>query len=179
MVRFPSVFQRLSALVFARLSPRSRLRRALLRRAVLSGWTSIARRDFELNMLFFAPDVEFEFPSDMQTLGLSGPFRGQAGRIEGLEKLFEVWGSWELEPAYFIDLGDRLLNLGFWRNRARASGVQLEPELAQIITVQNGLVVRDQTFLSWEEGLRAAGLNPDAIALPTRGKTGEVTASTG
>jgi ketosteroid isomerase-like protein len=179
IVRFPSLYQRLAALVFARLSTRSRLRRALLRRAVLSGWASVARRDFELNMVFFAPDVEFEFPAGMQTLGLSGPFRGQAGRIDALGKLFEVWGSWELEPAYFVDLGDRLLNLGFWRNRARASGVQLEPELAQVVTVRNGVIVRDQNFLSWEEGLRAAGLDPDAVHLPSRDKTGQVTARAG
>jgi hypothetical protein len=59
IIRFPALYQRLAALVFARLSPSSPLRRALLRRAVLSGWASAVRRDFKLNLLFFAGDVEF------------------------------------------------------------------------------------------------------------------------
>jgi hypothetical protein len=169
MVRFPSLFRRVAPLVF-RLKPRSRLRRLLLRRAVDSGWASFDRRDFEVNFLYFAADTEFEFPPAMQTLGIPASFRGHEGRIEGMSTIFEVWGS-ELEPVYVLDLGDdRLLNLGFWHIRGRASGLLLEQELAQLVTVRHGLVIRDQTFNSWEEGLRAAGLNPDAIALPARGR---------
>jgi ketosteroid isomerase-like protein len=171
-VRFPFVLRRLAALVF-RLSPRSRLRRVLLRRAFVSGWASFQRRDFELNCLFFAPDAVFEFPFGMQTLGLSGSYRGYAGRIEANNKLYEVWGS-ELEPAYLLDLGERLLNLGFWHTHARASGIPLVQELAQLVTLRDGLVVRDQTFLSWDEGMQAAGLDPDAIALPKRAETDQV-----
>ncbi len=172
IVRFPSLFRRLAALVFRLLSPRARLRRALLRRAVLSGWSSFDRRDFELNFLYFAPDVEFEFPSGMQTLGLADSYRGHEGRREALNKLFEVWGS-ELEPAYILDLGARLLNLGHWHTRARASGARLEQEIAQLVTVHDGLITRDQQFFSWEEGLRAAGLEPDSIALPSGGRAGQ------
>jgi ketosteroid isomerase-like protein len=164
MVRFPSLYRRLAALAF-RLSPGSRLRRALLRRAHLSAWASFDRRDFEVNLIFFSPDAEFEFPSGMQTLGLDDSFSGHEGRIEALNKILEVWGATEFEPAYVLDLGDRVLPLGFFRAQASASGVPLEQEFAQLGTVRNGLIVRDQTFFSWEEGLRAAGLDPDAIPL--------------
>ena len=167
MVRFPSLYRRVAPLGF-RLNPRSRLRRMLLRRALESGWASFDRQDFELNFLFFAPDVEFEFPPAMQTLGIPASFRGHEGRIEGMRNIFEVWGS-ELEPVCLLDLGDgRVVNLGFWHMRGRASGVPLEQEFAQLVTVQRGLVIRDQTFTSWDEGLRAVGLDPDAIALPAR-----------
>jgi ketosteroid isomerase-like protein len=179
MVRFPSLYRRLAALVFGLLSPRSRLRRVLLRRALLSGWASFDRRDFEVNVLYFAPDAEFEFPFGMQTLGLTDSFQGHQGRIEALGKIAEVWGSSELEPAYMLDLGDRLLNLGFWRTEASTSGVPLEQELAQLLTLRDGLVTRDQNFFSWEEGLRAAGLEPDAIALPRQRKAGQAVSSAG
>ena len=106
----------------------------------------------------------------MQALGIPASFRGHEGRVEGMNKLFEVWGS-ELEPLYVLDLGDRLLNLGLWHIRGRASGVPLDEELAQLVTLRDGLVIRDQNFWSWEEGLRAAGLEPDAISFPVRGKT--------
>jgi ketosteroid isomerase-like protein len=165
VVRFPNLYRRIAAELTRRLGPRSRLRRVLLRRALLSAWASIDRRDFELNVVFFAPDVEFVFPAEMQKLGLEGPFRGHQGRIEAIEKWNEAWGTTELEPAYLLDLGNRLLCLGFWRNRARASGVPLEQEYAQLVTVREGLIVHDQSFFSWDEGLRTAGLAPEAMAL--------------
>jgi hypothetical protein len=175
MVRFPSLYRRLVPLVF-RLSPRSRLRRTLLRRAVDSGWASFDRRDLELNFLYFAPECEFEFPPAMQTLGIPASFRGLEGRNEGISEIFEVWGS-ELEPLYLLDLGNRLLNLGFWHIRGRASAVPLDQELAQLVTLRDGLIARDQNFNSWEEGLRAAGLEPDAIALPVRARTSQAASS--
>lgn len=167
MVLFPSLYRRLVPHLF-RLNPRSRLRRLLLRRAVDSGWSSFDRRDFELNVLYFAHDTHFEFPPAMQALGIPASFPGHEGRIEGMNKIFEVWGS-ELEPLYVLDLGDRVLNLGLWHIRGRGSGALLHQDLAQLVTLRDGLVVRDQTFTSWDEGLQAAGLEPDAISLPVRG----------
>ena len=172
-VRFPRLYRRFAALVFGRLSPRSRLRRVVLRRALLSGWASFDRRDSEVQLMFYAPDAEFEFPPGMGTLGEGEPFRGYEGRLEGLNKLAEVWGSSELVPAYLVDLGDRLLFVGFWRTRARASGVPLEQQVSVLVTLRDGLIVRDQVFFSWEEGLQAAGLEPDAIGLPSPAKAAE------
>jgi ketosteroid isomerase-like protein len=172
MVRVPSAYGRLAALVWRWLSPRSRLRRALLRRILDTGWSSIDRRDFELNVVMFAPDAEFELPAELHALGLDPSYHGRAGRVKGVREWLEAWEFTELQPAYLLDLGDRVLILGFWHNRARASGVNLTQSYAQLITVSNGLVARDQNFLSWEEGLRAAGLEPDAVALPKGATTG-------
>jgi ketosteroid isomerase-like protein len=172
MVRFPSLYRRQAALVFRWLSPRSRLRRALLRRALVSGWCAFYRQDFKLMLVRYAPDVELEFNPGMQTLGLGGTFRGHEGMVEAFGKLAEVWESWELEPAYIVDLGDRVLFLGLNRSRARASGVPLEQEFAQLVRSRGGLGTHDQAFFSWREGLRAAGLDPEAIRLPARRKAG-------
>ncbi len=83
----------------------------------------------------------------------------------------------EVVPAYVIDFGDRLPLLGFFRARGQASGVELEREYAQLVTLRDGLVTRDQGWFQWEEGLRAAGLDPDAIALPKRRKAEQVAGS--
>ena len=163
--------------VLSRLSPRSRLRRLLLRRGLVSGWAAFNRRDFELRRVFFAPDVESELPPGTQTLGLSGVFRGQAAMEQAIDEFAESWDSWELVPAYILDLGDRLLFLGFFRARGQASGVQLEQEYAQLLTLGEGLATRDEGWFSWEEGLQAAGLDPNAIALPKRGKAGQEASS--
>lgn len=88
---------------------------------------------------------------------------------EAVGQVTEVWGEDELEPAYLLDLGDRILALGYFHGRGRASGVQLEQEFVQLITLRKGLIARDGPTgpMRWDDGLRAAGLDPDAIALPS------------
>jgi ketosteroid isomerase-like protein len=169
LVRFPSLFRRPAALIQRWLSPRSRLRRALLRRNVVSAYAAFSREDFELILVRFSPDVEYEFNPGLQTLGLGGIFRGHEGMLEAFGKIAEAWESWELEPAYALDLGDRVLLLGFNRSRARGSGVTLEEEFAELNTARDGLVARHQAFFSWDEGLRAAGLDPAVLDVPARG----------
>jgi ketosteroid isomerase-like protein len=178
MVRFPSLYRHQAAL-WRLLSPRSRLRRAFLRRALLSGWAAGNRRDFELILVRYAPDVEVELLPGLQTLGLGGTFRGHAGVVEAYGKLADAWDSLELEPTYILDLGDRLLSFGRLRSHARASGVPLEQEIAVLYTMPEGFVTHEQFFPSWEAALRAAGLGADAIALPSRAKRGQAASSTG
>jgi len=48
-----------------------------------------------------------------------------------------------------------------------------------LVTLRDGLVIRDQNFFSWEEGLVAAGLEPDAIALPSPAKAAAAARSAG
>jgi hypothetical protein len=179
MVRFPSLYRRQGVLLQRLLSPRSRLRRAFLRRAFVSGYTAFNRGDFKLMLVRVAPDVEVVYPPGMQTLGLGGVFRGHAGWVESYGKLAEVWDFQELEPAYIVDLGERLLCLSFLRSHARASGVPLEQEFAQLATAPEGLITHEQTFFSWGEGLRAAGLDPSAITLPSREKGAQTAGSAG
>jgi hypothetical protein len=179
MVRFPSLYRHQAAFLLRLLSPRSRLRRAFLRRVAVSGYAAFSRRDFKLQLVGYAPDVEIETFPGLQTLDLGGTIRGHASWLEAVGKLAEAWNLWELQPAYILDLGDRFVSLGSFRIRARASGVPLEQEFAQVITAPEGLVTHEQVFFSWEEGLRAAGLDPDAIALPSRAKAVQAASSAG
>ena len=166
LVRFPSLYRRPAALL-SLLSPRSRLRRTLVRRAVVSGWHATSRRDFELVMVRYADDVEIEFDPDFETLGLAGPFRGREGILDREQTFQQEWRRWEAVPATVLDLGARQVVLGTVRLAGKASALELEREVAQLITVRAGLVVRDQIILDWEKGLRAAGLDPDAIEFPS------------
>lgn len=175
-MRFPALYRR-SAALFQRLSPRSRTRRALLSRGFVSGWAAFARRDFELILVRFAPDAELEFAPGVQTLGLSGTFRGHEAMTKGLRELRDGFASADPEPAYLVDLGDRVLSLGVAHTGGRGSEVQFEQKIAELVTSRQGLNVRAQHFFSWEEGLQAAGLAPDAISRPGPAKTGSSASS--
>jgi hypothetical protein len=173
MVRFPSLYGRFAALVL-NLSPHSRLRRAFLRWAFVSAWAAFNRRDFKLMLVRYAPDVEMESDPGLQTLGFAGSGRGHVALVEGTGEAAEVWGdTMEYEPVYVIDLGDSVLCLGFFRAKAHASGVPIQQEAAQWLSARDGLVSHERLLFSWEEGLRAAGLNPKAITLPSREKTAQ------
>jgi hypothetical protein len=178
LVRFPSLYQRQATLLF-RLSPRSRLRRALLCRAVVSGWDAGWRRDFDLMLVRYAPDVEVEFDRDFEALGLGGTFRGHDGLLKRNEAFEEAWERWELLQVIVLDLGERVLALGSFRLPGNVSGLELEGEFAQLMTARGGLVAREQVFMAWDKGLRAAGLDPDAIGLPSRGKVEQAARNTG
>jgi hypothetical protein len=137
----------------------------MLRRGVVSGWAAWNRRDFELMLVRYAPDVEFEFDAGQQALGLGGTFHGRDEMMRGLTKWLDVWDSWEVEPTYVVDLGDRVLLLGI--AHGCLSGVELEEEFAQIVTPRDGLVAHDgpSGLIRWSEALRAAGVDRDGVGI--------------
>lgn len=180
MVHSPGAWRALSALGLRLLSPRSRVRRAQLRRQVISGWDAASRRDFELMLVRYAPDVEIDADPDFEALGLGGTFvRGHDGLVQMIQAFQEAWGHWEMHPATLFDLGDRVLVLGTFRLSGAVSGLAFEQEWAQLVTIRRGLVVREQAWLAWDKGLRGAGLEPDAITLLSSGKAGQPGSSPG
>jgi ketosteroid isomerase-like protein len=173
MVRFPGAWRALAAWGLRQLNPRSRLRRAMLRRAVTSGWDAGIRGDYELMLVRYAPDVEIETDPDFEALDRE-TFRGHEGRIEMTQTFAETWERFEMLPDILLDLGDdRLLVLGSFRLGGRGSGMELEREVAQLMTLRGGRVAREQWRFAWDKGLQVAGLNPDAIALPPRQPAGQ------
>jgi ketosteroid isomerase-like protein len=170
MVRFPGAWRALARRLL-RLSPRSRLKRAMACRELISGWDAGQRRDFELMLVRYAADVEVEFDRDFEALGLGGTVRGHEGMRKLFETFSEAWERWEVVPVAVLDMGDRFIGLGRLRLPGNVSGLELDSEFAQLVTVRDGLCVRDQEFMAWDKGLRAAGLDPDTLSLPPPGKT--------
>jgi hypothetical protein len=160
-VRFPGTARMLLALGIRVCAPRSAVRRDGLRRVLRSGWAAAPRKDWELMVARYSPEVLWEIPEEFQTLGFAESYRGHEGLIQGLEQFSEAFESWEIRPARALDLGDRVLALGSFSGKARASGVEWQQEFSQLVTLWRGVVVRDRFFYSWEQGLRAAGLEPE------------------
>lgn len=160
-VRFPKTARMLFSVGVRLSSPRSAVRRDGLRRVLRSGWAAAPRKDWELMFVRYSPDVVWEIPEEFQTLGFAPSYHGHDGLIEGLEQFAEAFDSWEIRPVRALDFGDRVLALGSFRGKARASGVEWEQPFSQLVTLSSGLVARDRFFYSWEQGLQAAGLEPE------------------
>src|SRR5438128_4945566 len=84
------------------LPPRSRLRRALLRRAVLSGWAAWARGDLDLMLVRYAPDYHQEALREFVAVGMRSSYEGHAGRRELDADWREAWERSDAFPQEII-----------------------------------------------------------------------------
>ena len=160
-VRFPRIARVGLALGMRFAGPRSPVRRDGLKRVLRSGWAAAPRKDWELMFVRYSPEVVWEMPEEFQALGFAESYRGHDGIVQGLNQFSQEFEWWEIRPTKALDFGDRVLALGTFRSKARASGVEWEQEFSQLVTLEKGVVIRDRFFYSWEQGLRAAGLEPD------------------
>ena len=68
-------------------------------------------------------------------------------------------GEFQHRLEEVIDLGHQVLLLGRMKGIGRGSGAEFDSEVAYLITLSAGRMVREQPFRSHEEALEAAGLS--------------------
>jgi ketosteroid isomerase-like protein len=113
--------------------------------------------DYEAWIALQAVDVEYLGAAERR-LG-QGAYRGH----EGASELWRIWrdeveGFW-IESEEIRDLGDgRILHLGQMGFRGSASGAEVESQLALVIALRDGKIVRSMDFMSHHEALKAVGL---------------------
>jgi ketosteroid isomerase-like protein len=92
-------------------------------------------------------------------------YRGHDGVRQWVEDLSVDWDYFETHQEEFREIGDRVLVFGRWRARARSSGIELENERASwVMDLQDGKIVRLQTYTDRDEAVKAAGLSKSDIA---------------
>ena len=161
-VRWPDIYAALSRAVL-RLPPRSRLRRALHRRALLSGWASWARGDLDLNLVPFAPDCHTDTLPSLLAVGMRSSYEGHAGRRELAADVREAWERMDTIPQEIVDAGNPFVFLGHIRLRARGSGIEFDTPFGQVLWIERGLIVHERSFADWDVALRVAGIPATAV----------------
>ena len=67
--------------------------------------------------------------------------------------------DFSIQAIEIRDLGDeRVLTLAQIQFRGQASGIMVESQLALLMTVRDGKIVRSEDYLSHNEALKAVGL---------------------
>jgi ketosteroid isomerase-like protein len=113
------------------------------------------RRDVEATIAL--ADPEFVWHPVLEETIETRAYRGHAGVRRYYEDLSEFSEESHAEYPVIHDLGDQVLGLG----RAHftfTGGIELEQEVAFLLTWSNGKCVEAQTWLSHAEALEAAGL---------------------
>lgn len=121
-------------------------------RSIIAAW---AEGDVEYIVARIAEDGEL-IPLRAQLEGTT--YRGREGARRFWEDLHADWEDLELPVEELRDLGDRVLTLGRFTARGRASGVDLDVPIGQIWKLRDGEVVWMKAFSDPAEALRAAGL---------------------
>ena len=157
-LRFPGVVA-LGGRALERLSPRSRLRQKLVRRAARLFLGAYNRKDFEAAYALFHPDCETLIPHQLVTVGAFEPIvRGSQARLSVQRRWHAEWGEFRIESTEVIDLGDRVVMLGYVRGSGLSSGAGIDSEWGVVCTIAAGWIVREQVFLDHGEALEAVGL---------------------
>jgi ketosteroid isomerase-like protein len=114
--------------------------------------------DLDTLLQLYHPDVAF-LPLT-GTRVESGGYRGHEGVRAYMSEARELWDVLQPIGEVFTDVGDHVLVTGRCRVRGRASGAESNPACAWVVGVRDGVIVSHRTCDSYEEALRAAGLEP-------------------
>jgi hypothetical protein len=167
--RFPAVLRAVARFALG-LPRRSKLRQALLRRAVLQSMGAWMRADFELALARYHHEASLTTTaSDRLRLDIDTSYRGRDGIRAAVETYQEVFSGLSYEPEWLIDLGDnRFAMLLHHDVRGRASGIEVEQLSAHRLEMRNGLVVREEITTAPVHNLegvaRAVGVDPAELA---------------
>jgi ketosteroid isomerase-like protein len=100
-------------------------------------------------------DIEYVNPDGAIEPGIR---RGLPAFAAAIEKLFEGWETWQMEPERFCDVHDRVAVVTRYRAKARRSGVEVEGRESALLTLRGGKIVRYEWFHGPTDALKAVGL---------------------
>jgi ketosteroid isomerase-like protein len=156
-LRLPGVAAALTGRVL-RLPPSSRVRRTMIRRTTRLAYEALNRGDYEAAFAIVPPDFEAMPAAEALTLGFDPVYRGREGRLRYHRQWVAELGEFEQELDEVIDLGDRVLVLAQMTGTGASSGAAFASEVAYLVTISAGRLIREQDFRSHAQALEAAGL---------------------
>jgi ketosteroid isomerase-like protein len=113
-----------------------------------------ARGNPEIVRQVLAPDVRWEvvpgFPSSDVYIGL-------AGVGDFFTRLFNDFEDWRTEPSEFFEGGDRIIAIGTYSGRAKATGKTFKARFAHVWTLREGLIIRLQQCADTVQLAKALG----------------------
>ena len=101
-----------------------------------------------------APEVRWEV---VEGFPHSGIYQGLNGVFDFFTRLFGDFEDWHTEPSEIFEAGDRVIGLGFYSARAKATGSTFKARFAHIWTMRDGVIVRLQQCADTVQLAKASG----------------------
>ena len=101
-------------------------------------------------------DVTFAFHGETRVLSGAGELFGKPAAINWMVDWFSRFRDYSFVIDETRDWGDRVFVATTHRAKGRTSGAPIRQQTAQVMTVRDGKIVRQDFFASPEEALEAA-----------------------
>jgi uncharacterized protein len=123
-------------------------------------YAEAAEGRFGTSLHLFHPEVEYSRSASGggSAVGLSGTWRGVEAMVKAGTEWLQTFDRLHVEAERFIDAGDSVVVLTRHKGQGKASGIPIEGEFADVLTLKDGLVVRFAQYRDRTEALEAAGL---------------------
>src|SRR5262245_46753319 len=89
----------------------------------------------------------------------SGIYHGLNGVFDFFTRLFGDFEDWHTEPSEIFEAGDRVIALGFYSARAKATRRTFKARFAHVWTLRDGVIVRLQQCADTVQLAKATGQN--------------------
>ena len=120
-------------------------KQATPREVVQAQYAASAAGDLEALRATLADDVVW---TEMAGFPLAGTYYGPDGVTSNvMEKLQVSWNDWAATPDKFIIDGERVVALGHYTARNKATGKPLHVRVAHAFVVRNGKIVTFEQFV--------------------------------
>jgi len=114
----------------------------------------------DMDALTDAFDAEVEVRPALSTFLSSTVYRGHEGVVAWYSETYEPWVEMRAEPQRFLDAGERTVVVVGLHARVSGGNVDLEGEIAQVVTIRDGKIVKLDGYDQAEAALSAVGLEP-------------------
>jgi ketosteroid isomerase-like protein len=121
-------------------------------RALYDAW---AREEFPGPTGLLDPEIEYVNPEGAVEPGTR---HGIDEFVRAVEKVFEGWATWRMEPERFESVGNQVAVVLRYTAGGRSSGVEVEGRESALWTLRDGRVTRYAWFHDPEGALQAVGL---------------------
>ena len=113
-----------------------------------------ARGNPEIVKTLLAPDVRWEVVAGFPH---SGVYQGLNGVFDFFTRLFGDFEDWRTEPSEILAAGDRVIGLGFYSARSKATGRSFKARFAHVWTMRDGVIIRLQQCADTVQLAKAEG----------------------
>lgn len=114
-------------------------------RLIQEAYAAFGRGDVQAVLNALTPDIEWTIPGPPQ-VKICGVRRGQAQVGEFFRDLAEAEDIEQFEPRDFIAGGDKVVAIGHYRSKIRATGATADMDWVHVFTLRNGKVASFREF---------------------------------
>ena len=118
------------------------------------GRSRAKRPDMRPLLSLYSDDVEWHVP-EMENVPFGGPRRGIAGVRDFFAAVRDDLEVLQFEPREFIAQGDKVVALGRYSWRVKATGREFSSDFAHVCTIRNGKIVRFHEYMDTAAEVRA------------------------